>query len=169
MNDIKTYIDDNQSLLKNEIFINLLNKYDVSDIKFVFFTFYGVDIIEDVKMELREKRDYQQCLRMEALYKYNYKCVISGNKQKLLLQVAHIKPVSECDTEEEKRDVDNTLLLWTDIHIYFDAFLIGINPKTCKVEVKDDYFMEYDGLTLDLNANTKKYLEYHYEIFKKKN
>jgi hypothetical protein len=168
MNNIRAYIDENQNLSKNEIYKNLLLEYDENDIKFIFLDIYDIDIeseIKDDKYEVKKKRDYQYQLRIESLSKYDNKCVISGKDKKLLLEVAHIKPVSECETNTEKMDVNNTLLLWIDLHKFFDAYLISINPDTCMVEVKDDYFMEYNGLKLNLNNETKKYLKYHYNIF----
>ena len=92
-------------------------------------------------------------------------CVISGISEEILLEVAHIKPVSKCDTEKEKVDINNTLLLWIDIHKYFDTYMISINPKTTKVEVKCDYLMKYNGIKINVNEQTKKYLKNHYSTY----
>ena len=114
-----------------------------------------------------ESRFYQKKLRKECMNKYNNKCIISGNKEEILLEVAHIIPVSECNTNKQKSDVNNTLLLWVDIHRFFDKYLISINPKTSKVETKKKYLEKYDQLYVRLNDETKKYLEHHYNNYTK--
>lgn len=149
------------------IYDKLRNRYNEHDIKFTLLTFFDYDVDLELKLstEEREKRDYQRLLRQQAFERYNNRCIISGIDEDILLEVAHIKPVSRCDTVIEKADVDNTLLLWIDIHKYFDAYKISINPKTCRVVVKCDYLMKYNDLYLELNDSTRKYLEHHYSIF----
>jgi predicted restriction endonuclease len=153
----------------NSLIYNKLKAlYNDHDIKFVLLTFYNYDIELELKKdtEEREYRHYQQILRKESFERYNNKCVISGIKEELLLEVAHIKPVSECELLQEKSDVNNTLLLWMDIHKYFDKYLISINPKTSKVEVKCEYLMKYNNLEVQLTDKTKEYLIEHYTKYK---
>ena len=115
-----------------------------------------------------KSRNYQQKLREECLDRYDYTCVISGEKKKKSVETCHIKGVSECN-KKEKKDIENTLLLSRDIHKYFDEYQITINPETCKVEVKDDddneWLMKYDGKDIELTKKNKKYLEHHYEKY----
>ena len=117
----------------------------------------------------REKRKYQQKLRKAAFDRYKH-CVVSERFEELLLEAAHIKPVSDCDTNKEKEDIDNILLLWHDIHKYFDNYLVSINPETCIFEIKDnidtDLFNKFKNKKIDnLNSNTLNYLKIHYKKF----
>lgn len=150
------------------IYEELKNQYNDYDIKFVLLTYYNYDVELEIEIqkEERENRFYQKSLRKKAFEKYKNRCVISNIDNKILLEVAHIKPVNECLSIQEKADVDNTLLLWVDIHKYFDVYDISINPQTCKVEVKCEYLVKYNNLHIELNDKTRKYLEHHYSLFK---
>lgn len=171
---ITDYINENQNTKSYvDIYNDLIdNEHSANDIKFVFQMEYDVDIDKHKKIEyeLREKRLYQNKLRKEAFKFYNNKCIISGIKRKLCLEVAHIKPVCKCKNMEEKTDVENTLLLWIDLHKYFDDYAFSINPKTCKIEINnshiDNEFLEqYNGNEIKLTDNNKKYLNDHYDCF----
>jgi len=165
---IRKYIDDKKDLESMFIIYNTLKKsYNEHDIKFVLLTYYDFDIELEMhkEKEERDKRYYQQILRKQAYIRYQNKCVISDINEKILLEVAHIKPVSECSNEQEKTDINNVLLLWIDIHKFFDAYLISINPKTLTVETKCEYLKKYNGMTIKINEQTRKYLENHYSKF----
>lgn len=169
INKIKKYITAHQKTTHIvSIYDNLKEKYNEHDIKFTLLTYFNIDIELEMRVNLCEieNRHYQQMLRQRALERFNNKCLISGIGEELLLEVAHIKPVSECESENEKSDINNVLLLWMDIHKFFDANQISINPNTSKVEVKCDYLMEYDGKKVRINEKTKQYLRNHYKKFK---
>lgn len=144
-------------------------------LKFVLIEYYNFDVDFELEFdrketEKREKRKYQQKLRKAAFDRYKH-CVISNRPEELLLEAAHIKPVSECNLIKEKEDIDNILLLWHDIHKYFDNYLVSINPETCLFEIKDnintDLFNEFKNKKIDnLNSNTLNYLKIHYKKFK---
>ena len=166
------YIEDNKSYKTfYQIYLELKNNKDVDILKILLCTEYNfdVDLEEKPMFELKEKRDYQHELREELLKKYN-SCIISDRKEIRLLQVAHIKPVSECKNKFEKQDINNVLLLWQDIHIYFDDYLVSINPDTCKFQISNnidtDLFDKYNGKKITLSKETKKYLRIHYNKFK---
>lgn len=118
-----------------------------------------------------EKRKYQKKLREEALKKYSGKCVISGQDKEKLLEVAHIKPVKDCENMNEKKDVNNTLLLWLDLHKYFDHYAFSINPDTFEIEVNESdtdnsWLMKYNKMKIcHINNNMIKYIKHHYSIF----
>tara|TARA_Y100000768_G_scaffold353291_1_gene305479 strand:+ start:816 stop:1361 length:546 start_codon:yes stop_codon:yes gene_type:complete len=143
----------------------------VDILKRVLFEKYNFDVDFELKeTEEREKRKYQQKLRKAAFDRYKH-CVISNRPEELLLEAAHIKPVSKCNLIKEKEDIDNILLLWHDIHKYFDNYLVSINPETCLFEIKDnintDLFNEFKNKKIDnLNSNTLNYLKNHYNKFK---
>lgn len=144
-------------------------------LKYVLLEYHNFDVDFEIEFdkketEEREKRKYQQKLRKAAFERYKH-CVISERPEKLLLEAAHIKPVSECGNNKEKEDIDNVLLLWHDIHKYFDDYLVSINPKTSIFEIKEyidiDLFNEFKNKKIDnLNSNTLNYLTNHYDKFK---
>lgn len=169
INKIKEYITKHKKTTHIvSIYEKLKEKYNEHDIKFTLLTYFDTDIELEMRKGFheRENRYYQQMLRQQAFERYDNKCLISGIDEELLLEVAHIKPVSECKTENEKSDINNVLLLWIDIHKFFDAYQVSINPNTTKVEVKCDYLSKYDNKKIKINEKTKEYLKYHYEKFK---
>ena len=121
----------------------------------------------------REKRKYQRKLREDALKRYSGECVISGENKQKLLEVAHIKAVKDCENINEKKDINNTLLLWLDLHKYFDCYAFSINPHTFKVEVnasiEDNLWLKkYNGIKLNcINPKMVKYIYHHYLNFQK--
>ena len=131
--------------------------------------------INDLLIESHEheKRKYQRKLREDALKRYSGECVISGENKQKLLEVAHIKAVKDCENINEKKDINNTLLLWLDLHKYFDHYAFSINPHTFKVEVdtrnEDNlWLMKYNGMKLNCaNPDMVKYIKHHYLIFQK--
>ena len=128
---------------------------------------------ENEKYENHEKRIYQSKLRKDAIERYYGKCVISGEDKHKLLEVAHIKAVKDCESINEKKDINNNLLMWIDLHKYFDDYSFSINPKSFKIEVdhrSDDnlWLMKYNGVKLNyVNTDMTKYIEYHYSEFLK--
>ena len=120
---------------------------------------------------LIENRNYQHKLRQLALHKFNNKCVISGKSDELLLETAHIKQVYECTNEIEKSDINNILLLWIDLHKYFDRYSLSINPNTLTVEISTalannpDIYKYNSTVIGNLNNKTIRYLEHHYNLY----
>ena len=184
MEPIYNFISENKDKYSFcEIYDELIKKYSKNDVKLVFLLSYDYDIDNHISLTQRvrtnkssltsetETRDYQSKLRKLALKRYNGKCVISGKSRAKCLETAHIKPVFECNTTHEKEDIDNVLLLWIDMHKYFDSYDITINPNTKKVEVNrdcDDYewLAKYEGIEINnLNYNTLQYLDLHHQKF----
>lgn len=167
---IKQIISDNIKIItQNELFIILIEKYPhmYDEIEMIFLFEFNY---EPKKYRMVENRRYQNTLRNNAIKKYK-KCVISGKTNILLLQAAHIKQVYECDTEQEKSDNNNVLLLWIDLHKYFDRYLLSINPHTLLVEISsnvlDNNITQYKGQFIkNINNETKKYIEHHYNMYK---
>lgn len=155
----------------NDTYLFITTRYPtmVNDINLLF----KVEYNDTINYTLQESRHYQQELRSGAIKRYG-KCVISGKTDLLLLETAHIKQVYECDNYE-KADINNVLLLWLDIHKYFDKYLISINPETLKVEIhgsitKDNKLYKYNGKDImNINRESLKYLWHHYNIFTQKN
>lgn len=55
---------------------------------------------------------------------YSYKCAVTGDKIRPVLQAAHIRPL----TRGGEHRLDNGLLLRSDVHTLFDAGYIGVDP-----------------------------------------
>ena len=150
-----------------ELYSKLKTKHNEYYIKFVLLTYFNYDIEFQLEKEYeeKEKRKYQAELRKAVLKRYENRCVISGIKEEIILEVAHIIPVSECIVSSDKANIDNTLLLRTDIHNFFDQYLISINPITSIVETSCDYLILYNNKPITLNDGTRKYLKQHYNKY----
>lgn len=122
-------------------------------------------------------RAFQQRLREKTLEKYGNKCMICGIDIKQLLNVSHIKPVNKFP--ENAVDLNNVLLLCKQHDAMFDNGLIAITSsgnilisdylkRTESDELKGEIKkLENSKLNYDL-ANSKDFLEYHYNnLFKK--
>jgi predicted restriction endonuclease len=176
MESIDNFIKNNKDKYSfYEIYNKLAAKHPINDIRLIMLMNYDIDIDEHINKITRniEVRQYQSKLKTIALKRYNNKCIISGKTRLKCLEAAHIKPVSDCDNLNEKKDIDNILLLWIDIHRYFDSYDISINPTNQRVVVnlnKDDnkWLLKYDNKKIDgLNYNTLKYLRHHYDKYLK--
>jgi hypothetical protein len=173
--NITKYINDNKNNKSYiDIYTDLLKEHNDKDIKFILSFEFDIDIESILRgdYEMREKRFYQQKLRKESLEFYNNKCVISNTKRSVCLEIAHIKPVSGCENIKEKKDVENTFVLWIDLHKYFDNYSFSINPQTCLLEIKNncedyDFLKQYNNLKLNLTEKNKFYLQHHYDRFLK--
>lgn len=89
-------------------------------------------------------------------------CIISGNTENTC-DAAHIIPYSILDTND-KYNIDNGLLLRTDLHRYFDNKILKINPYTLVVSFdtewlnKNKNYEEYNNIKVNINENSIKYL-----------
>jgi predicted restriction endonuclease len=54
-------------------------------------------------------------------------CAVLGVQELRLLRASHIKPWKDCETDAERLDVYNGLLLAAHLDAAFDAFLISFN------------------------------------------
>jgi len=162
-----------------EIYEELLKDdklYDMDDVLFVFSYEYDINIDklkrEDKKFNEIEERCYQNVLRKKLLDKYKC-CMITNEKINIFLEVAHIKPVSECINYEEKSDINNTLLLSIYMHKLFDMYIFTICPETHKIIVSNkeknknvkECLKEYVNKMINMDDRSNRYLEYHYNKF----
>lgn len=70
----------------------------------------------------------------EALFEnYGRKCMITGEEIDTVIEAAHIRPYSK----DHNFDVENGLLLRSDLHTLFDLGLLVINPDTFDVVFDD--------------------------------
>eukprot|EP00828_Plagiopyla_frontata_P018228 TRINITY_DN23439_c0_g1_i1.p1 TRINITY_DN23439_c0_g1~~TRINITY_DN23439_c0_g1_i1.p1 ORF type:complete len:179 (+),score=13.61 TRINITY_DN23439_c0_g1_i1:3-539(+) len=104
----------------------------------------------------------QPVFRKNLLKVYDGKCVVSGCSVEATLNAAHIFAHASSGIN----NIDNGLLLRSDIHDLFDAGLLGIDPDSLiiriKPELKETTYWKYDGKViasrLDGGRPAKKYL-----------
>ena len=81
----------------------------------------------------RTIRKGQPKLREALLKAYNNSCMISGHGPTNVLEACHIIPHNVSGNNQ----LDNGLLLRSDLHCLFDDGLLKINHKTYKIEIDD--------------------------------
>ena len=116
-----------------------------------------------ITAELRVRRG-QNKLRKNLLELYDGKCCITGFAVADALHACHLIPHAESGWNSST----NALLLRSDIHDLFDAQLIGIEPKTLKIRVKDALFPEYGKYHGRLLAVRKDHVAPNQEALKKR-
>ncbi|KZX97303.1 MULTISPECIES: HNH endonuclease [unclassified Sulfitobacter] len=111
-------------------------------------------------------RRYQSAFRQALLSKRPNRCAITGTSELSVLEAAHIIPYAERFADRDKPE--NGLLLRSDIHRLFDAYLISINPETKAVEVsgriasQDYQSLRGKSVTDEISP---KSLGFHFENF----
>ena len=120
------------------------------------------------RIEQRIKRQYQQNFRKQLEKRYK-KCIVTG-KGNDVYEACHIIPYSEADCRK-MYDINNGLILSSELHKLFDKFLVSINNDKfilSKKILNDMSYVEYkkyNGVQLFLNSDTLKNLETHYKKF----
>lgn len=115
-------------------------------------------------------RRYQSAFRQALLAQRPNCCAITGTSEVSVLEAAHIIPYAERFADRDKPE--NGLLLRSDIHKLFDAYLISIDPTTRIVEVaagiQSADYLNLIGRKVD-DAISAKSLTHHFEIFCRNN
>jgi hypothetical protein len=131
-------------------------------LKFLLENCYDIDVTENIKQRLNQTE-----FRNELLKKFNSCCLITGEDCEIELAACHIIPVKD----EESYDIDNGLLLRSNLHNTFDKYLWSINPETLIIEsrtnIKVGNISQYVGqkIKLSLTPDLKTNLGKHYQIF----
>ena len=112
----------------------------ISRIKFSFDKYSSKKVNPIENDDFTEKQYYARTIRKgqpklrEALLEaYNNSCTISGHGPTNVLEACHIVPHNVSGNNQ----LDNGLLLRSDLHCLFDDGLLKINPKTYKIEIDD--------------------------------
>lgn len=157
-----------------------INEYDIEKsqdinletILFVIYDLYKYTPSKDT-LEDKIKRSLQYKFRESLKQKYS-KCVIS-NRNVEICEACHIIPFCESELEN-KYNINNGLLLSSDLHKLFDKFMLSINEKMCvqlsKNILNDESYKDYHkyhNKKLNLNKETMKNLSHHYKTFSKLN
>ncbi|MHC2296197.1 HNH endonuclease [Rhizobium mongolense] len=87
----------------------------------------------------------------DALFAYwGGRCAVTGVSEPRLLRASHIKPWAQCETDEERLDVYNGLLLAAHLDAAFDAGLIAFKDSG-EILISDD-LTENDRRTMNINS-----------------
>jgi superfamily II DNA or RNA helicase len=133
----------------------------------------NIKLQEDTKCYLQKVRLHQDKYRTQLFKRYDAICMISKVTNKKVLQACHIKPHCEC-LKNEMYDINNGLIFRSDIHILYDDYEFTIDPITLEIitNINDDYYKNLfkgNKLNCKLDANTRKYLQIHFNEYNKKN
>lgn len=169
MNKLELFLDKYNNSEINSDILNSYKKFEyiheelfTIDKDFMLKNLYTIKIVEN-----RRKRMGQSEFRKQILNKYNSKCIITGQTCIAELEAAHLIPVSTI----EDYDINNGLLLGSNIHRTFDKYLWSINPNTMQIEVREDIdsgtINAYKNNTILLDICPELYLNLfeHYQIF----
>ncbi len=124
-----------------------------------------------VARQICERRG-QPAFRNDLRKRYGDRCLVTGCKVLAVLEAAHIKPYQG----EKDNHSENGLLLRADIHTLFDLDLLGIEPKSLRVELHPSLagsaaYKNLAGKTLRCSEKqrpSKDALKLRYEKFKER-
>lgn len=116
---------------------------------------------------LARQRIGQEVLRENLLQQHKTTCALTGINNKELLIVSHIKPWAKCESDKERLDLDNCLLLSALWDAAFDKGLVTLDHNGCPVfsgkltaESQENLLWKHPVV---LNQNNLRYLEWHWE------
>ena len=160
---------------------NILNKYkdNIYENVVLYFLKYYFNIEYQVskEKELEESKQLQVCRNddeFKKAVKDRYKtCIICDIYEchKSSYQVAHIFDFSKCETEVEKYDVNNGILLCSNMHKYFDDSLLKfvldgdcddnylVNIVFCNTMCDYMFYKKYNGKKILFNKENILYIE----------
>lgn len=153
-----------------------INKIKIDEESLEFVKSVDNEIVEPIKPNEKEaivKQRLTQGLFKEKLIKRECKCIICNIENIAFLIASHIKPWADSN-DYEKIDVNNGFLFCPNHDKLFDEGYISfkdngellISPKLTKRDI--ELFNLSKKITVKINKDTKKYLEYHRkECFKK--
>lgn len=127
---------------------------------------YSSNLGDTEKSILAKARIGQGEFRSE-LIRRDHRCLICGLKNEKLLFASHIKPWKDCDTDFERLDSNNGLLLCSIHDDLFDKKLISFDEDgriniSSELSQEDRDILNLDEtLILKLSENMKKYMSWH--------
>ena len=78
---------------------------------------------------MRKERIGQDVFREALMLYWDRRCAVTGISEELLLRASHIVPWAECETDAERLNVRNGLLLAAHLDAAFDAYLVSFDTK----------------------------------------
>ena len=165
MNELEEYLLTNNIVNENNYKQFNYDSYEEFKIDLDFLLSNIYSDIQIINLQTKEQRLDQDTFRKELIKKYN-RCIIS-NSIDIECEACHIIPYSIC----KNFDIDNGLLLSSDLHKTFDKYCWSINPKTLKVEINKNIndcgkIKKYEDTTVNIKLNNRLYnnLLYHYNV-----
>lgn len=166
--DIYNYIKKHQEQHPQEVIDYLVSQnFLKDDIEFI----YEVDFDISLKKETIEERERRLDTKFKKEVRERYhRCVISEHSQ-TQCDVIHLLSFSESN-EYQKYDPNNGLLMDKSLHSLFDKYYFTINPENNQIElnlskedIEETSINQYKNKKLDINPDSKIYLERHYQTF----
>ena len=165
MNELEEYLLTNNTVNENNYKQFNYDSYEEFKIDLDFLLSNIYSDIQIINLQTKEQRLNQDTFRKEVIKKYN-RCIISHSID-IECEACHIIPYSIC----KNFDIDNGLLLSSDLHKTFDKYYWSINPKTLKVEINKNIndcgkIKNYEDTIVNIKLNNRLYnnLLYHYNI-----
>ena len=125
------------------------------------------------KLRFVNQRLGQPWFRAQILDKWDYKCAVTGNDNFKICIASHIVPWK--DSEEDRLEVDNGILLSPDLDALFDKILISFEDSG-KIIISKKILENIGMLGIDADMSLskvtdgmKKYLSWHRDEFYKRN
>jgi predicted restriction endonuclease len=110
----------------------------------------------------------QDIFRRGLLEYWDGRCAITGLSVPELLRASHIKPWADCETDAERLDVFNGLLLAPHLDVVFDAGFISVSPDgvvllsdVLPTEARVIFGLELPLKVRGLHHAHKRYLVWH--------
>ena len=123
---------------------------------------YNIKIIDNSRYRLNQSE-----FRKQLLQKFNNKCIVTGENCIDELEACHIIPINE----NESYNLNNGIILISNLHKTFDKYLWSINPETFTIEIKNNVnvgnIKHYMGQKINIVLNNEliNNMKYHYNKF----
>lgn len=144
LNDIIEEIEQHKNINKNELYEKLYINYSNEKIVFAMYDMFGYIHTDTEEKDIRKN---QHEFRKDLIDRYEG-CVITGVSEKVC-DACHIISYVKCE-DKDKYNIDNGILLRSDLHRLFDDGLLKIDPNTCTIILNE---------TIMSNKKMKQYHE----------
>jgi putative restriction endonuclease len=129
---------------------------------------------DNTEVERLVRQRVGQDVFREALERYwQGRCPVTGISDRALLRASHIRPWAMCDSDEQRLDVFNGILLTAHVDAAFDAALMTFDPngrpllsELLSQEARDMLIPALGDRSLSLTDRHQPYLDHHRARFK---
>lgn len=151
----------------------LLDKYDKNKVMYFIKELFDIEFkyIDENQLKLQVCRNDDE-FRKAVKDKYKT-CIICdvNDCHKSVYEVAHIFDFSKCDNDDDKYNINNGLLMCSNMHKYFDDFLLkfdldSVNGDNYLVKIvfcdtmnEYSFYRKYNGKQIQFNKENLLYLE----------
>lgn len=150
-----------ENIENKKIYSKLIKKHPKAKVDFIMYDLFKYIHLDQGK---QEKRRDQDTFRKKLIKRYE-NCIITDTDEQIC-EACHIIPYSKC-AESDKYNVNNGLLLRSDLHKLFDKGDLKINPDTLQLEfsqqildnVKMQKYKKLHGKKIVVNSKSLLYLK----------